>query len=138
MKILILLAGLLLFSSNLNSKVYKWTDENGKARYSDKKPESKQARALDIKDNVYKSPNIASKPAAKLVMYSTSWCGYCKRARKYFRKNNIPYTDYDIEKNTKAKQRYNKLGGNGVPLIHYKHKKMTGFSEAKFKSFYKN
>ncbi|WP_198147347.1 glutaredoxin family protein [Gilvimarinus polysaccharolyticus] len=33
----------------------------------------------------------------RVVMYA-SWCGYCKKARRYFRANNIPFTEYDIEK----------------------------------------
>lgn len=136
MKTLILLAGLILFSANVYCKVYKWTDANGRVRYGDNKPESIKSQTLEIKENVYESPDIVSRPSEKVIMYSTSWCGYCKKARKYFRKNNIPYIDYDIEKDSSAKQRYDKLGGNGVPLIRYKDKNMTGFSASRFERFY--
>jgi glutaredoxin len=69
-------------------------------------------------------------------MYSTSWCGYCKKARKYFQANNIPFVEYDIEKNSRAKKRFDRAGGKGVPLILYKGKRLSGFSESGFNRIY--
>ena len=69
-------------------------------------------------------------------MYSTSWCGYCKKARKYFQANNIPFVEYDIEKNSRAKKRFDRAGGKGVPLILYKGKRLSGLSESGFNRIY--
>ena len=32
-----------------------------------------------------------------LIMYSTSWCGYCHRLKTAFKSENISYTEVDIE-----------------------------------------
>lgn len=32
----------------------------------------------------------------KVVIYSASWCNFCKATRKYLEDNNIPYIDRDI------------------------------------------
>ncbi len=136
MKTLLLLSCLFLFSASAYCEIYKWTDASGNIRYGDSKPESLGAKKLDIKANVYEKPGLASKPPKKVLMYSTSWCGYCKKARKYFRHNTIPYVEYDIERDMRANQRYKKLGGNGVPLILYENKRMTGFNQEQFKRFY--
>jgi thiol-disulfide isomerase/thioredoxin len=34
----------------------------------------------------------------QVTMYSTSWCGYCRKARQVFTQQNIPFRELDIEK----------------------------------------
>ena len=72
-----------------------------------------------------------------VLMYSTSWCGYCKRAREHFIKNKISFLEYDIEKDDRANRMHSILGGGGVPLIIYNGRMMRGFSESKFISLYR-
>lgn len=31
------------------------------------------------------------------IMFSTSWCGYCKRLKSQMDREGIPYTEVDIE-----------------------------------------
>ena len=69
-------------------------------------------------------------------MYGTPWCGYCKKARRYFQQNNIAFREYNIESSSSAHRRFKQLGGNGVPLIVVGKNKMSGFSAARFKSLY--
>ena len=38
------------------------------------------------------------KKPSTIVMYSTEWCGDCKRAKKFLAKKNVPYINVDIEK----------------------------------------
>ena len=78
-----------------------------------------------IKQNVSENPK-------QVLMYSTSWCGYCSKARNYFIKNKITFLDYDIETDERAGRMHDLLGGGGVPLIIYNGKMMHGFSENKF------
>lgn len=63
-----------------------------------------------------------------VVMYSTSWCPYCQKARAFFDQHNISYTEYDIEESSEAESRYRKLGGRGVPLILVGTEKIMGWS----------
>ncbi len=69
-------------------------------------------------------------------MYSTSWCGYCKKARRYFTENDIPYVDYDVETSAKGKRDYRKLGARGVPVILVGNKRLNGFSQDSFNKIY--
>lgn len=32
-----------------------------------------------------------------LIVYSSSWCGDCREAKRWLAKHNIPYTEVDIE-----------------------------------------
>jgi len=72
----------------------------------------------------------------KVVMYSTSWCGYCRQARQFFARHQIPFTELDIEKDANAKIAYDKLNGRGVPLILIDDARMTGFNVRQFKGLY--
>ncbi len=136
-----LLIGLLLFSHSNFAEIYKWTDENGRTHYSDKPNTDRKVEKLNIKINsykhvTYKSLSDANSISDKVTMYSTSWCVYCKKARKYFKANNIPFSEYDIEKNARAKRSYDALGGKGVPVIIVGKKRMNGFSIPGFEKIY--
>jgi len=61
--------------------------------------------------------NTAEKNNAEVVLYSTSWCGYCEKTRKLFKEKNIAYIERDIEKSREARQDFHKLGGKGVPVV---------------------
>jgi glutaredoxin len=71
-----------------------------------------------------------------VIMYATSWCGYCRKARNYFKANNIAFSEYDIEKDERAKKKYDALGGRGVPVILVGNKRMNGFNAQSFKRMY--
>ena len=144
MKIIIILLLLVVFPSQ--AEIYKWVDENGKVHFSDRKPESEKTEELKLEVNTYTHVTFESSTvdiglnrktgSKKVVMYSTEWCGYCEKARRYFKKSKIRFTEYDIEKNAKAKRRYDKMGAKGIPVILVGKKRMNGFSEKGFKRIY--
>jgi len=140
MKSLILTISLLLSSSVSYAEIYKWVDANGKVHFSDQKSASFKSEELTLEINTYTNVSVDKSiynVGPKVVMYSTNSCGYCKKARKYFNKNNISYTDYNIEKNIQAKRRFKKMGARGVPVILVGNKRLNGFSERGFKRIYK-
>jgi len=55
----------------------------------------------------------------EIRMYSTSWCGDCRRARKVFAALNVPYTDINIEQDESAADTVVRLnnGSRSVPTI---------------------
>ncbi|MBW9266176.1 MAG: glutaredoxin family protein [Candidatus Thiodiazotropha sp. (ex. Lucinisca nassula)] len=123
--------------------IYKWRDENGKIHFGDKPPVSGESTPVTVKPNVYHAPPIEGKTGAgyrreKVVMYSTKRCGYCKKARAYFKRNAIPYVEYDVETSRKGKLDYKKLGGKGVPIILVGKRRLNGFSEAGFSEIYQS
>lgn len=38
----------------------------------------------------------------QIVLYSVSWCPHCREAKEYFARNNIPYTNRDVEQDAEA------------------------------------
>ncbi len=117
----------------VNASIYKWVDDEGGVHFSDQKPELERVSEVELKINTYNQSNSGTGGlGAPVIMYSTSWCGYCKKARKYFRENNIAFTEYDIEKSAQAKMEYERLGGKGIPVIIVGKKRLNGFTETAF------
>jgi glutaredoxin len=72
-----------------------------------------------------------------VVLYSTTWCGYCTKAINYMDSKNIPYVNKDIESGSDNKAEYKELGGTGgVPFIVFGDKVMKGFSPSGFDKHY--
>jgi len=98
------------------AEVYKWTDEHGRVHYGDSPGEKVDAEKMVIEVHSSKrvtNANVESYRRAEskqVTMYATSWCGYCKKARRYFKENRIDYVEYDIEKDKRAKRKYDLLG----------------------------
>jgi glutaredoxin len=137
---------LLLVCASTTAEIYKWVGRDGKTRFSDQKPAHFEAEEVKVRVNSYKHVSYdvlgpeedkPEKTRAELVMYTTERCGYCKKAKYYFQSNSIPFKEYDIEKNAKAKKEFDALGGRGVPLIKYGKKLMNGFTVEGFEKFYK-
>ena len=40
--------------------------------------------------------------ASMLTLYSTSWCGYCRRLKRQLDQEGIAYLDFDIESHPEA------------------------------------
>ena len=142
----ILIFGLAFSPSPGLGEIYKWTDEQGRMHYSDKPPARGPASEVQVKINTYTSPRITASPftgknrtttsSNQVILYSTSWCGYCKKARNYFQANNIPFTEYDVETSEKGKRDYQAMNGNGVPIILVGAKRLNGFSPTSFERLY--
>ncbi|VAW51659.1 hypothetical protein MNBD_GAMMA06-366 [hydrothermal vent metagenome] len=133
---------LLLFSFPVNGEIYKWVDQHGNTHFTDKPPADKKAEEVKLKINTYTAVQITPLVERlgrkdKVVIYTTERCGYCKKAKQYFRDNNIAYIDYDVEKSRTGKRDYKLLKGKAVPIIIVGDKRMNGFSVPRFAKLYK-
>lgn len=134
---------LLLIPFSCFAEIYKWTDENGNIHFGDSPKEETKAEKVVVEVNTFEQvtyDNVEAYQGAesqRVTMYATSWCGYCRKARNYFRQNGISYIEYDIEKDERAKRMYDLLGGKGVPVILVGKKRMNGFSAAGFERIYR-
>lgn len=72
---------------------------------------------------------LNQKHEAEVIMYATSWCGYCKKARVMLNMQGVKYKEFDIEKSTQAKQEMNSLGGRGVPVFLIQGEVVKGFNQ---------
>lgn len=140
MKTPVIIIAFILLPVISNAEIYRWTDENGKLHFSDQKPWQTKSEKVEVKINTYEGVSYDTSlfdTGKKVVMYSTSWCGYCKKAKQYFKQNGIEYTEYDIEKDARAKRQYDKMQAKGVPVILVGKKRMNGFSEVGFERIYR-
>ena len=130
------------------SEIKHWQDDNGQNHFGDRPPTGVASSPVTVNPNVYSAPERATpvpraarsapaKNAAKVVMYSTSWCPYCARARAYFKANKVTYTEYDIETTAKGTRDYARLNGSGVPVIMVGEKRLNGFNIGAFESVYR-
>lgn len=69
-----------------------------------------------------------------VILYGTDWCGYCAKARSFFKENGIQYTDLDVEKTTEGYEGHKKAGGNGVPVIVIGDQVLHGYSEEQMRN----
>lgn len=141
------LALLLLMITTLTaaSEIYRWVDDQGKVHFSDQAPKEHQSESLELKINTYESvtyesldiPLPESTRAKKVIMYSAVWCGVCATAKRYFDRNGIPYTEYDIETSQQGREGFERLNGKGVPIILVGNRRMNGFSPTGFEKLYR-
>jgi mycoredoxin len=53
----------------------------------------------------------------EVILYATSWCGYCKMTRTFLAEKGIAYTEYDIETSKDGRRQYEALGVRGIPVL---------------------
>jgi glutaredoxin 3 len=69
---------------------------------------------------------------ATVKIYSTPTCPWCKKAKEYFKENNIKFTDVDVSADEAAqKEMVEKSGQMGVPVIEINGKILVGFDQGK-------
>jgi len=140
--LMISLLTLFLFDT-ATAKIYKWIDENGRTQYSDNPPQDIESSKKIKEIPTYNTRSESSinyddktrdgggsshgkginqeesqqRRAHEVELYVTSWCKYCKKARKFFESRGIPITEYDIEKDSEAALRKQNLDSRrGVPF----------------------
>ena len=91
------------------------------------------------------APNTlaAKKGGTKQVaMFSTQGCGYCGTARRWFKQQKVPYSEYDLETDPSARGRMKALAKKagipefqlgGVPIIFVGTKGVIGWDQARLK-----
>ena len=72
--------------------------------------------AVDVR--ALPAAELAARAQVEVVMYSTSWCGYCRAARAWLSGQGITYVDHDVEREPAAHARHVALSpGGGVPVF---------------------
>ncbi len=70
----------------------------------------------------------------KVIIYSTSWCGFCRSEKQYLDTKNVPYEEKDVEKDEAAqKELLQKMNGSfqGVPVTDIGGDIILGFDRPK-------
>lgn len=79
-------------------------------------------------------------PDPKVILYSTTWCAFCKTEEQYFQKLGVEYVKKDVEEDKAAyEELMQKNGGafQGVPVTDIGGEIVLGFDRAKIDSLLK-
>jgi glutaredoxin len=151
---LTLLFSFTAFCGSATADMYKWVDENGVVHFSDQPPADSSSTDIEVLRTQKHKPPVKSandntpgavssenqnvreeRPtqtgrAQRVELFTTSWCGYCKMAKQFFRQRGIAFVEYDIEKDASAAARKQKLDSRrGVPFALINGVKVHGYSE---------
>jgi glutaredoxin 3 len=67
---------------------------------------------------------------SKVVLFSTSTCSWCRRAKRYFRENRVPFKEINVERDQDAaRDLVRKTGQTGVPVIKIGSNWIVGFDK---------
>ncbi len=139
---------ILACSTAVLSQLYYWVDEKG-IKHCSSDPPPNRPGIQAVKQYQFNSSEDASEseepesantqtaaptPAARktppVTIYTTSWCGYCVKAKAWMAANKVPYQEIDIEQSPDNHRRYEEAGGKGgVPLVICNGQTMRGWGE---------
>lgn len=72
----------------------------------------------------------ASNSSHEVVIYTTSWCGWCKKTRDWLDTNGVDYENRDVEANDAwAREMHDLTGSGGVPVIVIDGEVIKGFDQ---------
>ena len=66
----------------------------------------------------------------KVLLFSTSECSWCRRAKRYFKERRVPFKEINIERDADAaRDIVRKMGQRRVPVIKIGNKWIVGFDK---------
>jgi len=98
-------------------------------------PPTTEARTITLNSDFFKPldegrSNRVSVNAPTVEIYETNWCGYCEKAKKFFRSRGIKFKSYNIEKDDDAARRMMTLTKRrAVPFVVINGHPIQGYSE---------
>lgn len=67
-----------------------------------------------------------------VVLYTTDWCGYCRRARALFTDKGVAYTDINVDTVPGAREQMQaRSGRRSVPQIFIGERHIGGYDDAR-------
>ncbi len=67
---------------------------------------------------------------ARPVIFSTSTCSWCRRAKRYFKEQGVPFKEINVERDQQAaRDIVRKTGQTGVPVIKIGSSWIVGFDK---------
>lgn len=70
--------------------------------------------------------------AEEVVIYTTSWCGYCAQAKRWMKQNGFAFTECDVEADARCAREFAATGSRGVPVLRVRGEWLDGFNSDEF------
>lgn len=129
---LVTILSLLAFAQvTWGQEIYKSVTPDGRIVYSYTPPSGSKIVESITPDTT--EPNVDTDP---VVLYSATWCGYCRQAKSYLDVHGIPYTDIDIGTREGMAALVKAEGGKRVPFLTRGDQHINGFSTAGYDQFF--
>ena len=71
---------------------------------------------------------------ARVVIYTTLSCPHCQHLKRWLKKNQVPFLDFNVAKPGKMQKRFFELGGQSVPMIVIGNQQFVGFNPNQLKA----
>ena len=121
---LLLLVCLLLAPAS-GADIYRWTDAEGRIHYSDKPPADRKAKQVRVPVQSISGPATPARQPVQI--FTTAWCGYCRKAKAQLAARGVPYREIDVEETDSGRREFAALRGRGVPVILVGSQRMDGY-----------
>ena len=67
---------------------------------------------------------------SKVLLFSTSTCSWCRRAKRYLKERRVPFKEINIERDANAaRDIVRRTGQRGVPVIRINGRWIVGFDK---------
>jgi glutaredoxin len=70
---------------------------------------------------------------ARVVIYTTLKCPHCQHLKRWLKRNQVPFLDFNVAKPGKMQKRFFELGGQSVPMIVIGSQQFVGFNPNQLK-----
>ncbi len=118
---------------------YQFVDDAGAVRMVGslaEVPADRRARAgrieMPVRPPTARLAQAASQP--EIVIYTTSWCGFCRKMIREMKLQGLTFRNRDIERDSQARDELLRLvGSTGVPVTVFNDEVIRGYDPAKLR-----
>lgn len=153
------MAAVLLLAAPAVAQVYTWEDEQGTVHFTEEPPpRTAKARKIPLERiappaerppparpaeapggraaaALAPRPSAPPRPAPPVLLYTTSWCPWCQKARAWFSGRGVTLTESNIETDPRALERKLRLDGHRkVPTAVIGEKVVRGYAPEEYRA----
>ena len=78
-------------------------------------------------------PAMAEDGPPTVVIFTMDFCPSCMAAKRWFREHDISFHELNVDQSETARERFERIGGRGIPTILVDDKRVEGFSEPRLR-----